>query len=220
VSRASPWVRICSPNWSVELFIKEPGDGSVVSWHQDITYWGMGETDEEVTAWLALSDVSVEAGCMRFIPGSHKNGIVAHHDTFDETNLLSRGQEIADIDETLAEHGPLKPAEMSLHQRCCFHASAPNGSDGQADRRRDPVRHARGAPGRHGARLCHSRAGARTPAQGWINVAAPSGTVRRKRDWRLYEEVLMAQSAVPCRPARKRQGGSMYRTGERTEGRT
>jgi hypothetical protein len=45
--------------WSVELFIKEPGDGTIVSWHQDITYWGMGETDEEVTAWLALSDVSV-----------------------------------------------------------------------------------------------------------------------------------------------------------------
>lgn len=36
--------------WSVELFIKEPGTQSVVSWHQDITYWGMGETDEELTA--------------------------------------------------------------------------------------------------------------------------------------------------------------------------
>ena len=115
--------------WSVELFNKEPGTKSVVSWHQDITYWGMGETDEELTAWIAQSDVSVEAGCMRFIPGSHKNAIVAHEDTFDEDNLLSRGQEIAGIDETKAEHGPLQPGQMSFHHGRTFHASSPNNSD-------------------------------------------------------------------------------------------
>ncbi|MEM9371515.1 MAG: phytanoyl-CoA dioxygenase family protein, partial [Pseudomonadota bacterium] len=115
--------------WSVELFIKEPHSTKTVSWHQDITYWGMGETDDEVTAWVALSDVSVKAGCMRFIPGSHRNNIVPHEDTFDENNLLSRGQEIAGIDEGKARHGPLKPGQMSLHHGRCFHASGANGSD-------------------------------------------------------------------------------------------
>jgi len=52
--------------WSVELFIKEAGSEKTVSWHQDITYWGMGETNDEVTAWVALSDVTEQAGCMRF----------------------------------------------------------------------------------------------------------------------------------------------------------
>ena len=33
-------------SWSVELFIKESGSNKTVSWHQDITYWGMGETDD------------------------------------------------------------------------------------------------------------------------------------------------------------------------------
>lgn len=111
--------------WSVELFIKEPGTQSVVSWHQDLTYWGMGETDEELTAWIALSDVSIEAGCMRFIPGSHKGHIVDHKDTFGDDNLLSRGQEIDGVDETLAVHGPLKPGQMSFHHGRCFHASGP-----------------------------------------------------------------------------------------------
>ena len=49
--------KILGPNllaWSVELFIKEPGSKKTVSWHQDITYWGMGETDDEVTAWIAF----------------------------------------------------------------------------------------------------------------------------------------------------------------------
>ena len=84
--------------WSVELFIKEPKSAQSVSWHQDLTYWGMGETDDEVTAWVALSDVSVEAGCMRFIPGSHLGRIVSHEDTFEADNLLSRGQRIAGVD--------------------------------------------------------------------------------------------------------------------------
>jgi ectoine hydroxylase-related dioxygenase (phytanoyl-CoA dioxygenase family) len=180
--------------WSVELFIKEPGDGTIVSWHQDITYWGMGETDEEVTAWLALSDVTVEAGCMRFIPGSHKGGIVAHKDTFADGNLLSRGQEIDGIEETLAEPGPLKPGEMSLHHGRCFHASAPNRSDdrriGVAIRYVTPeVRQADMA--RDYAMLVRGR----DAAQGWINVAAPVGLFD-SRALALYDEILSAQASV------------------------
>ena len=64
--------------WSVELFIKEPGSSKIVSWHQDLTYWGMGETDKEVTAWIALSNVNIESGCMRFIPESHNKKILKH----------------------------------------------------------------------------------------------------------------------------------------------
>ena len=40
--------------WSCEYFIKEARTDKVVSWHQDLTYWGMGETDHEVTAGLAM----------------------------------------------------------------------------------------------------------------------------------------------------------------------
>ncbi|MDA7427630.1 phytanoyl-CoA dioxygenase family protein [Primorskyibacter aestuariivivens] len=180
--------------WSVELFIKEPGTDSLVSWHQDITYWGMGETDDEVTAWIALSDVSVEAGCMRFIPGSHRNPIVAHEDTHDSDNLLSRGQQIAGIDETKAQFGPLKPGEMSLHHGRCFHASGPNRSGdrriGMAIRYVTPdVRQS--DLGRDYAMLVRGR----DARQGWINIAAPT-TLFEPGALRLYEEVLAHQSAT------------------------
>jgi len=116
--------------WSCEFFIKEPGTQKVVTWHQDLTYWGMGETDDEVTAWIAFSDVSRKAGCMRFIPGSHQQRIVAHRDTFGADNLLSRGQEIAvEVDEAQAVYDELKPGQMSLHHGRLFHASGPNLSD-------------------------------------------------------------------------------------------
>lgn len=188
---------VLGPNllvWSVELFIKEPHTQSVVSWHQDITYWGMGETDEEVTAWVALSDVSVEAGCMRFIPGSHKNSIVDHADTFDEDNLLSRGQEIAGVDEAKSVHGPLKPGEMSFHHGRCFHASGPNQSNdrriGLAIRYVTPeVRQADTGPDYaipvRGVDM----------HQGWIPVAGAS-SLFHPDDLALYDQVLNHQSTT------------------------
>ncbi len=186
---------ILGPNilaWSAELFIKEPGTKKVVTWHQDLTYWGMGETDDEVTAWVALSDVSVEAGCMRFKPGSHKGGIVAHNDTFAEDNLLSRGQEIENVDESKAVHGALKPGEMSLHHGRCFHASGPNLSDdrriGMAIRYVTPgVREQAG--GRDYAMLVRGV----DDHGGWINVAGARALLH-PADLALYERILADQA--------------------------
>ncbi len=124
---------ILGPNillWSAEFFIKKAHTDKIVSWHQDLTYWGLGETDEEMTAWVALSDVTTEAGCMRFVPGSHKQRIVPHRDTFAEDNLLSRGQEVAvEVDESEAVDVVLNPGQVSFHHGRIFHASGPNHSD-------------------------------------------------------------------------------------------
>ena len=115
--------------WSAEFFIKEAETTQIVSWHQDLTYWGLGATDNQCTAWLALSPATAESGCMRFVAGSHKQAIVPHEDTFDENNLLSRGQEIAvEVDEDEATDIVLQPGQMSLHHGLTFHASGPNRS--------------------------------------------------------------------------------------------
>ena len=75
------------------FFIKSPNSKTFISWHQDLRYWGL-DKDKEVTAWVALTKVSKENGCMRFIPESHKNGMKNHKDTYKENNLLTRGQEV------------------------------------------------------------------------------------------------------------------------------
>lgn len=113
------------------FFIKEANTRSFVSWHQDLHYWGL-ETDDEVTAWLALSPATKQSGCMRFVAGSHRRR-VDHRDTFAGDNLLSRGQEIAvEVDESEAIEAELMPGQMSIHHGRVFHASHPNRS---ADRR-------------------------------------------------------------------------------------
>ncbi|MDW3213558.1 MAG: phytanoyl-CoA dioxygenase family protein [Ilumatobacteraceae bacterium] len=110
------------------FFVKEPRTPDFISWHQDLTYWGYDDVSE-VTAWVALSPATSASGCMRFVPGSHHE-LVAHSDTFDESNMLSRGQEVAvDVDEADAVEAILRPGEMSLHHGHLFHASKPNTSD-------------------------------------------------------------------------------------------
>ena len=110
------------------FFVKEAQSTAYVSWHQDLHYWGL-EGDDEVTAWIALSPATRQSGCMRFVPGSHRES-VAHVDTFADDNLLTRGQEIAvDVDEADAVAVELASGEMSLHHGRLFHASDPNRSD-------------------------------------------------------------------------------------------
>ena len=115
--------------WRASFFSKEPHSQHFVSWHQDLTYWGLNQTDE-VTAWLALTDVTVENGCMRFLPGSHTRDIVEHRDTFAEVNMLSRGQELAvEVDEAKAVNVLLEAGQMSIHHGRLFHASHANTSN-------------------------------------------------------------------------------------------
>lgn len=112
--------------WSGGLFIKEANTPHVVTWHQDLTYWGLDEADE-VTAWVALSPATLESGCMRFVPGSHTRQVVPHVDTFAENNLLSRGQEIAvEVDDNEGVDVILQTGQASLHHGHLFHASGPN----------------------------------------------------------------------------------------------
>lgn len=118
--------------WNASFFTKEPGTPDFVSWHQDLRYWGLSDA-EEVTAWIALTDATVESGCMRFVPGSHKSELLDHLDSFADTNMLSRGQQLAvDVEEDDAVDVVLKTGQFSLHHGNLFHASHPNQS---SDRR-------------------------------------------------------------------------------------
>ena len=111
--------------WSTIFWIKDAGSRSFVSWHQDNTYWGLSSRNV-VTAWFAISDASVEAGCMSVLPRSHLGETLAHEDTYHQDNMLTRGQAIREIDESRAVSMPLEAGEMSIHNYCLAHGSGPN----------------------------------------------------------------------------------------------
>ena len=67
---------------------------------------------------------------MRFIPGTHREQIVPHADTFASDNLLTRGQELAvEVDDSEGVDVVLKPGQASVHHGHLFHASGPNNTN-------------------------------------------------------------------------------------------
>jgi non-heme Fe2+,alpha-ketoglutarate-dependent halogenase len=114
--------------WGSSFFQKEPGDKAFVSWHQDSAYYGL-EPANTLTAWIAISEASMASGCMRFLPGSHNQGIRGHDELKAQDNLLSRGQTVVGVDETKAVHVPLKPGQFSFHKEDTLHASHPNSTN-------------------------------------------------------------------------------------------
>jgi non-heme Fe2+,alpha-ketoglutarate-dependent halogenase len=142
--------------WTTNFFIKEAASPGFVSWHQDAAYWGL-EPEEVVTAWVALSPSNLQSGCMKVMPGTHRESHIPHVETYAENNMLTRGQEIAvEVDESKAVDIMLQPGEMSLHDIKLVHGSAPNRA---TDRRiglaiRYLPAHVRQTKGRDSAMLC------------------------------------------------------------------
>ena len=115
--------------WLTSFFIKDARDGQFVSWHQDANYWGLDGVDGVVSAWVALTPSTQRNGCMRMIPGSHKEKLV-HRETGHASNMLSRGQ-TTEIDDSNAVDIVLKPGEACLFHPYLVHGSNPNESEGR-----------------------------------------------------------------------------------------
>ena len=113
--------------WGSSFFVKEPRSETFVSWHADTYYYGI-EPQETVTAWIAFSPSNLESGCMRCIPGSHKTK-TEFYNAPEENNILTRGQNTRNVDESKAVFMPLEPGQFSIHQECTVHSSQPNNSD-------------------------------------------------------------------------------------------
>jgi len=120
---------ILGPNflaWDSNWFVKMPGEKTFVSWHQDGTYWNLSSPNV-VSAWISLERAFPENGCLRVVPGTHKQPRMPQRETYASDNALSRGQEIAvAVDEDHAVDLTLEPGEMSLHHIWIVHGSKPN----------------------------------------------------------------------------------------------
>jgi len=53
------------------VMTKEPGFSSATLWHQDIRYWSFDQ-ENLISVWLALAEENKANGCLRVIPGSHR----------------------------------------------------------------------------------------------------------------------------------------------------
>jgi len=112
--------------WGSMLFAKPGGTGKAVPWHQDGQYWPITPL-RTVTLRIAIDGSRPENGCMRYIPGSHKDEAVQEHVVRLRDDYAIK-QEIPDIDLSLAKDVVLEPGQISLHDVYLIHGSNPNKS--------------------------------------------------------------------------------------------
>lgn len=62
--------------WHDQVFAKPPHHPGVVPWHQDYSYWTRTAPPCHVTCNLMLDDADATNGCLQFVPGSHRWGLL------------------------------------------------------------------------------------------------------------------------------------------------
>ncbi|HEU5475941.1 MAG TPA: phytanoyl-CoA dioxygenase family protein [Actinophytocola sp.] len=114
--------------YATMVLTKPAGDPGVVTWHQDGTSSGIHRTPN-TTAWIALWDSTPENGCVRMVPGSHRNAILPHVQSSEVHDMRRNSDEVAvEVDEAQAVDVALRAGEMSLHHSNIIHSSKANGS--------------------------------------------------------------------------------------------
>jgi non-haem Fe2+, alpha-ketoglutarate-dependent halogenase len=130
---------------STRVFYKHGRSASYVGWHQD----GITERLEDGRApaiWLGLTAATVENGCLRVVPRSHRLGLLQHDSSPDLEPLP--GSTSAPVESWFRAHGDelsgritrvpqdsgsgfdlvMPPGQMSIHHPVILHGSNSNSS--------------------------------------------------------------------------------------------
>lgn len=128
--------------WSSAFFAKAPGEGKIVSYHQDNPYWQL-TTDKVVSAWVALTNSNKESGALEVVPETHKMGIIKKLDVENPRNSYLKGERTTkssdllsynqNLDDFIKKNPPkvldLKPNQYSIHHVNAVHGSGINETD-------------------------------------------------------------------------------------------
>lgn len=115
--------------WHDQLFCKPARHGGVVAWHQDYSYWTRTVPMQHLTCWTGLDDATTENGCLHYIPGSHKWGLLQKPElagSMDALLELLTEEQKADFKPVPIE---LKKGYATFHHPLMVHGSYENTSN-------------------------------------------------------------------------------------------
>ncbi len=145
-----------------QLILKNPG---VIGqpWHQDSYYFPF-DPQPQVGVWVALTEATLENGCLWVAPGSHASGKIFRHIP-DRRPAANRGYlEIVDQDTSGKVAALMQPGDVLVFHSYLMHMSTDNESDG---RRSAMVYHY----GRAGTQVLTAQAAARLAhVNRWVPV--------------------------------------------------
>ena len=111
---------------NLQWFNKLPLIGKLTPPHQDGFYF-MLEPNEAITLWLAQDSIDKANGCIRYLPGSHKEGMRAHQ----RTDVLGFSQGLSEYKNTdIEKEIPVcvEPGDLIAHHSMTIHRADANKS--------------------------------------------------------------------------------------------
>jgi ectoine hydroxylase-related dioxygenase (phytanoyl-CoA dioxygenase family) len=105
------------------FILKNPGAWGQ-PWHQDSYYFNFDQ-QPQIGLWLAISEATIENGCLSVLPGSHKGMIEPHIP--DRREGANQGYlEVLGLDETRAVPVLMNPGDLLVFHSYLLHRSVDN----------------------------------------------------------------------------------------------
>ena len=118
--------------WYDQFLAKPPREGAPTYWHQDEGYWGRNLDDRGITCWMPLHDVDVRNGCMHFVDGGHRAGVLEHRQPEHiQSDLL-----FCEPDVSRQVACPIRAGSVTFH-----HGKTPHMTPAESERRLAPRGH-------------------------------------------------------------------------------
>jgi ectoine hydroxylase-related dioxygenase (phytanoyl-CoA dioxygenase family) len=109
-----------------QALFKEAGGGHT-PWHQDQYYWPL-DTDNTVTMWMPLVDLSEAMGTMVFASGSHRLGLLGHIAISDESEAAFQ-RFVEENGLPMAAAGAMNAGDATFHAGLTLHRAPGNQGD-------------------------------------------------------------------------------------------
>ena len=107
------------------MIYKPAGAGRDTPWHQDEAYWDNAAfLAHSLSVWVPLDPVTVESGCMQFVPRSHERDVLPHRYQAGVQPLVLDGE----VDLASAVACPLPAGGATFHHCRTLHYTGPNTS--------------------------------------------------------------------------------------------
>jgi len=116
--------------WHDQVFYKPPRHPGVVTWHQDYSYWTRTAPAGHLTCWIALDDSTEENGCLRYVPGSHRWGLLPGISLTEDMDAVKEYLTQEQAKAFCPVPMVVKAGECLFHHSHTVHGSYGNRSDG------------------------------------------------------------------------------------------